>query len=371
MLENVRRLVWKVESLSGTTNLRSKATKEEKPLPSIPEENEDVSSHHSRESSQVQFDNFGDAVGETPRIYNDLTTRNVPDTTAAGDLGEVAETIFHIFPVRHDTPFGEWMMGKFSYIVECYISFWLFYILFFFLCFIDVLAQLYAFIKCLRAGINQTILPNRRTAKVQQQSMDLLHRIGDATIVDFVDPRSSAKLESIRQEQSNQTSMDKEELPNSSELPIKLKRSMSMVSRLSSKPSIIGNEKLERSKSMKIRSYTLSSQNESQDHIFDDSISSSSPISTFPISNQSNETSNIPSPLSVASGLSFASAMTSATRMSSISFSSSGTSASRSRILYKKLDPERRQTIKSFKRGVKLQLQNMIQKHYKQWKKGL
>jgi hypothetical protein len=246
----------------------------------------------------------------------------------------------------------------------------LFYILFFFLCFIDVLAQLYAFIKCLRAGINQTILPNRRTAKVQQQSMDLLHRIGDATIVDFVDPRSSAKLESIRQEQSNQTSMDKEELPNSSELPIKLKRSMSMVSRLSSKPSIIGNEKLERSKSMKIRSYTLSSQNESQDHIFDDSISSSSPISTFPISNQSNETSNIPSPLSVASGLSFASAMTSATRMSSISFSSSGTSASRSRILYKKLDPERRQTIKSFKRGVKLQLQNMIQKHYKQWKKG-
>jgi len=247
----------------------------------------------------------------------------------------------------------------------------LFYILFLLLCFIDALAQLYAFIKCLRAGINQSILPNRRTAKVQQQSMDLLHRVGDATIVDFVDPRSSAKLKSIRQEQSNQTSMDKEELPNSSELPIigdkKLKRSMSMVSRLSS---IIGNEKLERSKSMEFRSYTLSSQDESQDHIFDDSTSSSSPISTFPISNQSNGTSIIPSPLSVASGLSFASAMTSATRMSSSSFSSSGTSASRSRILYKKLDPKRRQTIKSFKRGVKLQLQNMIQKHYKQWKKG-
>ncbi|RGB38138.1 hypothetical protein C1646_15742 [Rhizophagus diaphanus] len=200
--------------------------------------------------------------------------------------------------------------------------------------------------------------------------MDLLHRIGDATIIDFVDPRSSAKLESIRQEQSNQTSMDKEEFPNSSELPIigdeKLKRSKSMVSRLSSEPSIIGNERLERSKSMKI---TLSSQDESQDRIFDDSTSSSSPISTFPISNQSNGTSNIPSPLSVASGLSFASAMTSATRMSSSSFSSSGTSASRSRILYRKLDPKRRQTIKSFKRGVKLQLQSMIQKHYKQWKK--
>ena len=120
MLENLRRLVWKVESLSGITNLRSKATKEEKPLPTIPEENEDVSSHHSRESGQ---DDFGDAVGETPRIYNDLTTRNVPDTTAAGDLGEVAETVFYIFPVRHDTPLGEWMMGKFCYILECYISF--------------------------------------------------------------------------------------------------------------------------------------------------------------------------------------------------------------------------------------------------------
>jgi hypothetical protein len=172
----------------------------------------------------------------------------------------------------------------------------------------------------------------------------------------------------------NQKSMDKEELPNSSELPIigdeKSKRSKSMVSRLSSEPSIIGNEKLERSKSMELRSYTLSFQDESQDHIFDDSTSSSSQISTFPISNQSNGTSIIPSPLSVASGLSFASAMTSATRMSSSSFSYSGTSASRSRILYKKLDPVRRQTIRSFKRGVKLQLQSLIQKHYKQWKKG-
>lgn len=71
MLENLRRLVWKVESLSGITNLRSKATKEKKPLPTIPEENDDVSSHHSRES---KFDDFGDAVGETPQIYNDLTT---------------------------------------------------------------------------------------------------------------------------------------------------------------------------------------------------------------------------------------------------------------------------------------------------------
>src|SRR6266511_4694373 len=116
MMENLRRLVWKVESLSKTTNLRSRATKEI-PLPTIPEENEDASSHHSKESSQAQFDDFGDAVEETletPQIYNELAIHNVPDTTAAGDLGEVGETIFYIFPVRHDTPLGEWMMGRFE-----------------------------------------------------------------------------------------------------------------------------------------------------------------------------------------------------------------------------------------------------------------
>ncbi|CAG8761790.1 2586_t:CDS:2 [Dentiscutata erythropus] len=62
--------------------------------------------------------------------------------------------------------------------------------------------------------------------------------------------------------------------------------------------------------------------------------------------------------------------MTRATKMSSSNFSYSGPSASLSRIPYKKLDPKRRQTIKSFKKGVKLQLQIMIQKHYKQWKKA-
>src|SRR5436190_23324418 len=80
---------------------------------------------------------------------------------------------------------------------------------------VDLLAQLYAFIKCLRAGNHQSILPNRRTAKIQQQSMDLLHRIGDATIVDFADPRSSAALESLRQQQGikvgNQVTIANEE----------------------------------------------------------------------------------------------------------------------------------------------------------------
>ncbi|CAG8761794.1 2587_t:CDS:2, partial [Dentiscutata erythropus] len=72
------------------------------------------------------------------------------------DAGVENEIIFYMFPVKQDTPLGEWMMG-----------------------------------------ISQSILPNRRIAKMQQQSMDLLHRIGDATIVDFADPRSSEKSEHL------------------------------------------------------------------------------------------------------------------------------------------------------------------------------
>ncbi|CAG8596904.1 6522_t:CDS:10 [Cetraspora pellucida] len=68
-----------------------------------------------------------------------------------------------MFPVKHDTHLGKWMM--------------------------DILSRLYAFIKCLRAGIHQSVLLNRRTAKVQQQAMDLFHRIGEAAISNFVDTR--------------------------------------------------------------------------------------------------------------------------------------------------------------------------------------
>ena len=115
MMENLRRLVWKVESLSGTTNGVTK----EKQLPAIPEEHEDVSSHHSTESNQLhqlQSDqnNLGDAVGGTPQIHSELNVHDVPDTTAVGELGEETETIFYMFPVKHDTPLGEWMMGKFE-----------------------------------------------------------------------------------------------------------------------------------------------------------------------------------------------------------------------------------------------------------------
>ncbi|CAG8814397.1 668_t:CDS:2, partial [Gigaspora rosea] len=37
--------------------------------------------------------------------------------------------------------------------------------------------------------------PNWKTAKMQQQSIDFLHHIEDATIVNFTNPRSSEKLE--------------------------------------------------------------------------------------------------------------------------------------------------------------------------------
>jgi len=155
---------------------------------------------------------------------------------------------------------------------------------------VDLLAQLYAFIKCLRAGIHQSIMPNRRTAKIQQQSMDLLHRIGDATIVDFADPRSSAALESLRQQQEikvgNQVTIANEEFfaqPNTYDGN---QQSVGIV-----------NE---------VYSYN------------DDTLTQFNGLSLH---------SSLPK--SIASGLSFASAMTSATRMSSSSFSSSGTSASR------------------------------------------
>ncbi|CAG8610492.1 5214_t:CDS:2, partial [Racocetra fulgida] len=46
-------------------------------------------------------------------------------------------------------------------------------------------------------GLHQSILPNQRTAKMQQQSMDLFYCIGDATVIEFFDPRSDEKLENL------------------------------------------------------------------------------------------------------------------------------------------------------------------------------
>jgi hypothetical protein len=119
-------------------------------------------------------------------------------------------------------------------------------------CFIlDILAQLYAFIKCLKAGIHQSILPNRGITKVQQQSMDLLHRIGDATIVDFADPGFLTELESIQQDQLTASEIPisiSKDLPTPPKSSIingeKLKRSKSMVSKSSPGIPITGDEKL-------------------------------------------------------------------------------------------------------------------------------
>ncbi|CAG8594211.1 3574_t:CDS:10 [Paraglomus occultum] len=288
MMENLRRLVWKTESLSESTA----TTTRDESLPTIPEE----SSTEFDQTHDDESNGYANGTVETPQIYSDLVNHNGPTTTALGDINEEEETVFYMFPVKQETPLGGWIM--------------------------DVLAQLYAFIKCLRAGIQQSILPNRRTAKVQQQSMDLLHRIGDATIVDFADPRSSAALESSRQQQGIIMIANEE----------------------SSAPPNISNDN-------------------QQDIEFVTDTST-------PVQNQFNGLSiHSSSPMSIASGLSFASAMTSATRMSSSSFYSCGTAASRSRVPFKQLGPERQKTIKSFKRGAKLQLRKMIQNHYKQWKK--
>ena len=423
MLENLRRLVWKVESLSETANHQSEVTNEAKPLPAIIEENEDASSIHSAKSiqsiqskrsnksnqsnqsnqssksdqssqssqsdkssqsnrsDQSNQSNNDLAEGETP--LEPIIDDDIPNTTVFGDVGEETEAVFYMFPVRHDTPLGEWIMGKFesSKHLCCrvikFLSVFTPYSIP-----LDTLAQLYAFIKCLKSGIHQSILPNRRIAKVQQQSMDLLHRIGDATIIDFADPRTSAKLEAQQQVQiteiENKMSTDNKELP--SEFPNisneKLERSKSMGSKFYPR-----SEKLKKSKSYTFplrRKQTLESiisevrsikdeeaikgeveaiedEVDNDNYIPEDSASS---IPSTPTLNQS-----------IASGLSFASS--SATRFSSSSFSSVGTSASRSRVPFKRLDPGRRQTIKSFKRGVKSQLRKMIHKHYNKWKKGL
>ncbi|KAF0497155.1 hypothetical protein F8M41_020779 [Gigaspora margarita] len=326
MMENLRRLVWKVESLSGK-NCLSPETADKNLLPTISEENDNLSAslNYESEPDQTQLNqniNYSDDVDQgfngsnadsnINSNCNDVienTTYNAPNITAVGDIGEENEIIFYMFPVNQDTPLGEWMM--------------------------DILAQLYAFIKCLRSGIHQSILPNRRTAKMQQQSMDLLHRIGDATIIDFSDPRSSDKLEYLNAKIENCALIDNDglfDLPASS-----LKTEVTLDS---------------------IGDIVNSHNNIPDNHAIATSISI-----------QYDESTSIPAPMSIASGLSFASAMTRATKISSSSFSYSGPSASRSRIPYKKLDPTRRKIIKSFKMGAKLQLRDMIKMYYKHWKK--
>ncbi|KAF0534632.1 hypothetical protein F8M41_009913 [Gigaspora margarita] len=414
-MENLRRLVWKVESLSGKTCLPQETTNENL-LPTISEENEDTSSllltyeteleqtnallNNEMEPEQTNLDenincsdiipNCSDVIPNCSDIIPDIndsetdsnincnddnqnincndgnqnincndvnqnfncnddnvegTTFNGFDTTG-GDVGVENEIIFCMFPVKQDTALGEWMM--------------------------DTLAQLYAFIKCLRSGIYQSILPNRRTAKMQQQSMDLLHRIGDATIVDFTDPRSSEKLEYLNAKIDNcvlkENDIENEELFDLPTSSLKKKISLNSInyaaSSLKEKTPLGSINGVELSLSKKESLSSIYGVVDSQDSFPDNS------VPTNLVSIQYDNSTEIPSPMSIASGLSFASSMTRATKMSSSSFSYSGPSASRSHIPYKKLDPTRQKTIKSFKKGAKLQLRIMIQKYYKQWKKG-
>lgn len=218
----------------------------------------------------------------------------------------------------------------------------------------DMLAQLYAFIKSLRAGLHQRILPNRRTARVQKQAMDLLHRIGDASIIDFADPRSKAKLKSLQQQKPVTVDQEKSfEYLNSNQAF----GTMSNIQELptyNTTPNTIWDGFQDRTLN------TPLFKSDSQTTMYP------SDYFTYP----ANDISKPITPMSLASGLSFTSAMTSATRMSSASFSIQGTSASRSRITYKKLDPQRRRTIESFKGEVKLHLRKLIRKHYKNWEKG-
>ncbi|CAG8500812.1 17105_t:CDS:10 [Dentiscutata erythropus] len=291
MMENLRRLVWKVESLSGKNCLPPETTKESL-LPAISDYNDDV------------------------------------ERTVVGDAGVEDEIIFFMFPVKQDTPLGEWMMDQ-EYPNQFYL-----------------IGELQ---KC--------------------NTMDLLHRIGDATIIDFADPRSSEKLDQLNVKIDNsileENDIENEELIDPPTSTLKEKKSLDSINdvalSLKVKAPLISINDVELSLSKKESLSSINGVADSQDII---------PDNPNFLSIQYDNSTEISSPKSIFSGLSFASSMTRASKRSSSSFSSSGLSASRSRITYKNLDPKRQQTINSFEKGAKLQLCTKIQKHYKQWKRA-
>jgi len=119
MMENLRRLVWKVEALSKTT-------KQEVTLATISEECENTSSPaHPEEPDQAQVDqnddneviaeidqadNYNEVISETPPIYDDAIKNDVQSTTAYSESREEMEA-FDMFPVKQGTPLGEWILG--------------------------------------------------------------------------------------------------------------------------------------------------------------------------------------------------------------------------------------------------------------------
>ena len=169
--------------------------------------------------------------------------------------------------------------------------------------------------------------------KIHQQSMDLLHRIGDATIIGFADPRFST--ESLYMQGSTKTRRIDVVLPTQS---------------------IVDDEK-EKSSTV----------------VISDTCSNYSDDSRNYISNQEQRSSRLsrqPSLMSLVSDI-WSPSVRRAAKMSLLSSSSNDMSMPCSYIPYKRLDVKRQKLIKSFKTGIKVRLRKMIQKYYTQWERGM
>ena len=71
MMENLRRLVWKTESLSESTA----TTTRDNSLPTIPEED---SSTELDQGHDDQNNGYADEIIDTPQIYSELVKHNGP-----------------------------------------------------------------------------------------------------------------------------------------------------------------------------------------------------------------------------------------------------------------------------------------------------
>jgi hypothetical protein len=126
MMESLRRLVWKVESLSKKTSsaLRStveKTTRQESGDYTSPSRLTNLNNHHNDnealemiEKGDRQFELNGPNEGledTHPTESESVEGDDVQNSTSCVGLDEMTE-IAYMFPVRQETPLGEWMMGK-------------------------------------------------------------------------------------------------------------------------------------------------------------------------------------------------------------------------------------------------------------------
>lgn len=121
-MENLRQLVWKVESLSNS-NTFPEEKKVKQLLVPIAEDDEGLQSALNDLELQDQMQTGTEAIfGEIMRNADSLPntySQAGPSTTIVGepsrlDAGEI-EAIFYMFPVKYDSPLGEWMMGTSSF----------------------------------------------------------------------------------------------------------------------------------------------------------------------------------------------------------------------------------------------------------------